>query len=98
MAESSLVLIAAQGVAASASYLYAALGEAFGQRSGVYNLGVDGIMLMGAFTAFFTVYSGQSPLMGVLLAGLLRAAIGFSMAFGNGTLKTWQGINRNGLY
>src|SRR5258707_8214781 len=98
MAESSLVLIAAQGVAASASYLYAALGEAFGQRSGVYNLGVDGIMLMGAFTAFFTVYSGQSLLMGVLLAALVGAAMGFAMAFVSVTLKAEQGISGIGLY
>ena len=29
-------------------YLYAAIGEAFGQTSGVVNLGVDGIMLLSA--------------------------------------------------
>ena len=34
-------------------YLYASIGEMFAQRSGVVNLGVDGIMLMGAFSGFF---------------------------------------------
>jgi general nucleoside transport system permease protein len=98
MDQASIVLIAAQGVSAAAAYLYAALGEAFGQRSGVYNLGVDGIMLMGAFTAFFTVYSGQSPLMAVLLAALVGAAMGFIMAFVSVTLKAEQGISGIGLY
>ena len=48
MSDSPVILIAAQGVGASAAYLYAALGEAVGQRAGIYNLGVDGVMLMGA--------------------------------------------------
>ncbi|MEP7288563.1 MAG: ABC transporter permease [Chloroflexota bacterium] len=98
MADSSIVLIAAQGVSASASYLYASLGEAFGQRSGVFNLGVDGIMLMGAFTAFYTVYNGQSPLVGVLAAALVGAAMGLLMAFISVTLKAEQGISGIGLY
>ncbi len=98
MADSSLVLIAAQGVSAAASYLYAALGESVGQRSGVYNLGVDGVMLMGAFTAFYSVYSGQSPLMAVLIAALVGAAMGLIMAFVSVTLKAEQGISGIGLY
>src|SRR5258708_8315080 len=98
MAESSLALIPAQGVAPSASYLYAALGEAFGQRSGVFNLGVDGIMLMGAFSAFYTVYTGQPPLVGVLVAALVGAAMGLIMAFVSVTLKAEQGISGIGLY
>jgi ABC-type uncharacterized transport system permease subunit len=98
MSDSSLTLIAAQGVAASASYLYAALGEAVGQRSGVYNLGVDGVMLMGAFTAFYAVYTGQSPLVGVAIAAVVGAAMGLLMAFVSVTLKAEQGISGIGLY
>ena len=36
-------------------YIFAGIGETFGQRSGVLNLGVEGIMLMGAFFAFYVV-------------------------------------------
>ncbi len=98
MADSSLVLIAAQGVGASAAYLYAALGEGFSQRSGVYNLGVDGMMLMGAFSAYYAVYSGQSPLVGVGIAILVGSAMGLLMAFVSVTLKAEQGISGIGLY
>ncbi|HEX8992139.1 MAG TPA: hypothetical protein VF784_10730, partial [Anaerolineales bacterium] len=34
-------------------FLYAAIGETFGQTSGVVNLGVDGIMLLSAYAAFY---------------------------------------------
>src|SRR5690348_9013788 len=98
MNDSTFVLIAAQGVAASASYLYAALGEAVWQRAGIYNLGVDGIMLMGAFTAHYAVLTGQSPLAAVLLAAFVGAAMGLLMAFISVTLKAEQGISGIGLY
>ena len=98
MADSSLVLIAAQGVGASSAYLYAALGESFGQRAGIYNLGVDGIMLMGAFSAYYAVYTGQSPLVGVAAAMLVGAIMGLLMAFMSVTLKAEQGISGIGLY
>jgi ABC-type uncharacterized transport system permease subunit len=98
MDQSSIVLIAAQGVSAAAVYLYAALGEGVAQRSGVYNLGVDGIMLMGAFTAFYAVFSGQPPIVAVLMAALVGAAMGLAMAFVSVTLKAEQGISGIGLY
>ncbi len=40
----------ASGIQLAAPFLLASLGETLGQRSGVLNLGVDGIMLLGAFT------------------------------------------------
>ena len=42
----------ASGIALGAPLLLAALGETVGQRSGVLNLGVDGIMLLAAFGAY----------------------------------------------
>ncbi len=79
-------------------YIFASLGETLGQRSGVLNLGVDGIMLMGAFGAFYAVYATESLLLGVLVALLIGAILGLAMAFISVTLKAEQGISGIGLY
>ena len=54
-------------------YIFASLGEMFSQRSGVLNLGVDGVMLLGAFFGFYAVYETNSLLLGLLAAGLVGA-------------------------
>lgn len=82
-------------------YLYASIGEMFAQRSGVVNLGVDGIMLMGAFAGFFVALN--VPGVGGLWLGLLVAAIvgllmGLLMSVISVTLKAEQGISGIGLY
>jgi len=82
-------------------YLYASIGEMFAQRSGVVNLGVDGIMLMGAYTGFFIAL--QMPGDGGLWLGLLAAAIvgllmGLLMSVISVTLKAEQGISGIGLF
>jgi len=51
-----IISILATGIRSATPYLLAALGEMFTQRSGVYNLGVEGIMMMGAFAGFFAEY------------------------------------------
>ncbi len=96
--DSPLIQVAAQGVAAATSYLYAGLGEAFAQRSGIYNLGVDGIMLMGAFAGFYTVYQTQSLELAVLYAAIVGGFMGLIMAFISVTLRAEQGISGIGLY
>jgi len=74
----------------STPILIAALGEIFAERSGVINLGVEGIMLMGAFTTFAGTYFLGSPWIG-LLAGILTGAVmGLLMAFLTVTLTANQ--------
>jgi ABC-type uncharacterized transport system permease subunit len=80
---SLLVVVAASAVAYGTPLLYAALGELLAERSGVLNLGVEGMMLMGAVMGFWTVQhvggSGRLVLalaIGVaMLAGAAMAAI-----------------------
>jgi ABC-type uncharacterized transport system permease subunit len=96
--EGAIVRILAQGIAAATPYLYAGLGEVFAQRSGIYNLGVDGIMLMGAFTAFYTTFTTHDLGLGLLAGALVGAAMGLLMAFVSVTLKAEQGISGIGLY
>jgi ABC-type uncharacterized transport system permease subunit len=50
--------------------LWAALGEIVAERSGVVNLGVEGMMLLGAFFAFATAQITGSPFLGLGAAGL----------------------------
>lgn len=58
-------------VTAATPLLLAALGELVAERSGVLNLGVEGMMIMGAVTAFLAASATGSPLLGVLVAGLV---------------------------
>lgn len=95
---SVLMGIAGSGIRLATPYLYAAIGETFGQRSGVLNLGVEGVMLMGAFSAYYVVYETGSLLLAVLLAVLVGAIMGLATAFINVTLKAEQGISGIGIY
>jgi simple sugar transport system permease protein len=79
-------------------YIFASLGEMFGQRSGLLNLGVDGIMLMGAFFAFYVVFVTGSLLLGILAALFTGLIMGLAMGFISVTLKAEQGISGIGLY
>lgn len=79
-------------------YIFAAIGETFGQRSGVLNLGVDGIMLLGAFFSFYVVFLTESLWLGVLVALFVGGVLGLIMAFISVTLQAEQGISGIGLY
>ena len=61
-----LIGILASGIRLATPYLYAAIGETFGQRSGVLNLGVEGQMLLGAFAAFYVALTTGNLWLGVL--------------------------------
>ena len=71
----ALVSILSLGIAYATPYLYAGLGETFGQRSGVLNLGVEGQMLMGAFAAFYITLVTGSPWQFALAAALTIGGI-----------------------
>ncbi len=82
-------------------YLYASIGEMFAQRSGVVNLGVDGIMLMGAYAGFFVALNvaGDGGLwLGLLVAAIVGLLMGLLMSVISVTLKAEQGISGIGLY
>lgn len=95
---SVLIGIAHSGIRLATPYLYAALGEMFAQRSGVLNLGVDGMMLMGAFFAFYVVFNTESLWLAVLVAMLVGALMGLLMAVISVTMQAEQGISGIGLY
>jgi ABC-type uncharacterized transport system permease subunit len=61
--------------------IFATLGEIIVERAGVLNLGIEGIMLMGAMTGFLISLSTGSLWVGVLAAALVGMALGLLMAF-----------------
>jgi simple sugar transport system permease protein len=79
-------------------FLVAAIGETFAQRSGVFNLGVDGIMLLGGFAAFYVVYHTGNLWLGILASAVVGLLLGLLMAFISVTLKAEQGISGMGIY
>lgn len=93
-----LVGILASGIRLATPYLYAAIGEAFGQRSGVLNLGVEGQMLLGAFAAFYVAFTTENLWLGVLAAMLVGALMGLAMAYITVNLNAVQGISGIGFY
>jgi general nucleoside transport system permease protein len=89
--------IIAGGVRLATPYLYAAIGEMFVQASGVYNLGVEGIMLMGAYSGFYVAMKTGSLVLGLLAAALTGIMMGLIMAVVSVTLQAEQGISGIGL-
>ncbi len=61
--------------------IFATLGEILAERSGVLNLGIEGIMLMGAMTGFLVSYNTGSIWAGVLAAAMVGMLLGLLMAF-----------------
>ncbi len=93
-----IVGILHSGIRLATPYLYAAIGEMFSQRSGVLNLGVDGIMLMGAFFGFFAVFKTESLLLGLLAAALVGGLMGLILCVVSITFQAEQGISGIGLF
>jgi len=93
-----LIGILASGIRLATPYLYAAIGETFGQKSGVLNLGVEGQMLLGSFAAFYVAFNTGSLWLGLLAAILVGAAMGLAMAYVTVNLRAQQGISGIGFY
>jgi simple sugar transport system permease protein len=92
---SLLVVVIASGVAYGTPLLYGALGELLAERSGVLNLGVEGMMLVGAVMGFWTVQrlhtgAGVSLTLAVGIAALAGAAMALIHAFLVITLRASQ--------
>ncbi|MEQ5835023.1 ABC transporter permease [Marinobacter sp. NFXS9] len=80
MSPDMIVNILAATVVAGTPLLIVALGELICERSGVLNLGQEGMMLIGAVAGFAGVYASGSLLVGVV-AGM-AAGVGMSLLFG----------------
>lgn len=84
----SAILIAT--LVAGTPLVYAALGELVTEKSGVLNLGVEGMMLFGAITGFAVTYATHSLWLGVFLAALAGAMLSTVFALLTLALKANQ--------
>ena len=93
-----LVAVVASAIRLAVPLLLASLGETFGQRSGVLNLGVDGIMLLGAFSGYYAVLKTGNVWLGLLAGAMAGLFLGLASSFIAVTLKAEQGISGIGIY
>ena len=80
-------------IRAGTSLLYATLGEVYTERSGILNLGVEGMMMMGALTAFVVVYRTGSLIFGVLAAMLVGGCMALLHAFLSVSMRANQVVS-----
>lgn len=73
--------------------LLATLGEIFAERAGVLNLGIEGMMIMGAYSGFVTAYVTGSPWIGLLVAAGVGCAFSLLHAFASITLRANQVVS-----
>jgi general nucleoside transport system permease protein len=90
---SALVVLLSSSVAFAMPTALAAVGETVAERAGVLNLGLEGMMLSGALTAFLAAYYLDSVVLGVLAGVTMGIGLGALMAFLSVTLRTEQIIN-----
>lgn len=88
----------ASGIRLAVPFLLAALGEAVGQRAGVLNLGVEGVMLIGAFAAYYTALESGSAAFGLLMGLVTGMVMGLIYAFITVVMHAEQGISGIGIY
>jgi simple sugar transport system permease protein len=70
------IIILQAGVASGTVLLFATIGEILAERSGVLNLGVEGMMLIGAMSAFSTAVATGDPWLGLLVAMIAAGLLG----------------------
>jgi len=96
MTELIVTLIALTLVKAT-PIIYAALGGVISERSGVINIGLEGMMAAGAFTAVIASFATHSPVLG-LAAGIGAGALfGYLLAFAATRFKVDQIVAGTGI-
>jgi len=72
------IIILHAGLATGTVLLFATIGELLTERSGILNLGVEGMMLLGAMAGFSTSLATGSPWLGIVAAMLAGGALGLA--------------------
>ena len=93
----TLTTLLTAAVAAGTPLLFAALGEVVAERAGVINLGIEGMMLVGAVTGFLAMNETGSLVTGVAASLAAGAAVATVHAFFSITLRANQIISGLGI-
>ena len=83
---------------ASTIFLIGGLGELIGQRAGVLNVGIEGVMLFGATLGFITAQTTGSYLLGFLVGIAIGGLLGFLHGFFSITLGGDQVVSGMGIW
>ncbi len=76
-----IVGVIASSIMSGTSLLYATLGEIVGERAGIVNLGLEGIMLIGAASGFAATALTGSPYLGIAAAAFAGATVNLIFAY-----------------
>ena len=78
---SLIAMVLASTIRGSMPLLLSALGETYSESSGILNLGVEGMMIAGAFTAFMVGLETDIMALGILCSGIVGASLGLLLGF-----------------
>jgi simple sugar transport system permease protein len=76
-----LAIVLTSTIRSATPLIFASLGGSFSERSGVFNIALDGIMTVGAFSAVFFSFKTGSPWVGLLGAMVVGGLLGLLLAF-----------------
>ena len=88
-----LIDVLIRGVAFGTPLLWGALGEIYAERAGIVNLGVEGMMILGAFFAFAVAQVSGHPVLGLAVAAVIGGSAALLHAFVSVTLRANQFVS-----
>ena len=89
----TLIFILSITIRSSVAVLFATIGEVFAERSGVLNLGVEGMMLMGALTGFAATFYSHNLFLGVVASMAVGGALALVHGFFTISLRVNQVVS-----
>ncbi|HTC30239.1 MAG TPA: ABC transporter permease [Candidatus Acidoferrum sp.] len=92
-----IVTLVALTLVKATPIIYAALGGVISERSGVINIGLEGMMAAGAFTAVVASFATHNPVLGLVGGLCAGAAFGYLLAFAATRFKVDQIVAGTGI-